>query len=316
LKLVDDARAALAGQADLFGPGIAPPAGDPLEGIEEAEAALSASRVRWETPLFQRAKRLRIVARSGIGYDNINLEAATAGGVLVTNTPESPTEATAELTIALLLNLVRKLCLADRRLRREGWVPNAELVGTELAGRTLGLVGFGRIGARVAEIALALRMKVIAYDPVVRPEVVRARGVTPKGDLRAVLAEADFVSLHIPLSAANRGLIGPDELAAMKRGAALVNAARGPLVVESALVASLQSGHLAGAALDVWNPEPTTRENPLLQMDNVVASPHLGGITEEALRLGHTGAAECALQAIRGERPKNLLNPEAWPRRR
>jgi D-3-phosphoglycerate dehydrogenase len=316
IKLVAEAKAALAGKAEVFGPGVAPAGSDPLQGIEEAEAALSASRVRWDAALFQRAKQLRIVARSGIGYDNIDVAAATAAGVGVTNTPESPTEATAELTIGLLLSVVRKICVADRRLRAEGWVPNSELVGTELAGRTLGLVGFGRIGQRVAEIARALRMTVIAYDPVAQAETARARGVELKPDLPAVLAQADFVSLHIPMSAENRHLIGAAELARMKRGAVLINAARGPLVVESALVAALQSGQLGGAALDVWNPEPTTLGNPLLRMDNVVATPHLGGITAEALHQGHVGAAECVLQALRGERPKNLVNPEVWARHR
>jgi D-3-phosphoglycerate dehydrogenase len=316
ISLVPEAKALLAHEADLFGPGIAPVAGDPLAGIEEAAAAMTGARVRWDAALFQRARAVRIVARSGIGYDNIDLEAATAAGVCATNTPESPTEATAEFTIALLLALARKLCVADRRFRTEGWVPAPQLAGIELAGRTLGLVGLGRIGLRVAEIAVALRMTVIAYDPFVPAETVRARDIALKGDLAALLAEADVVSLHIPLTAQNRGLIGAKAIQGMKRGALLINAARGPIVVESALLAALQSGHLAGAALDVWDPEPAARDNPLLRLDNVVAAPHLAGATAEAYQRGHLGAAECVLTALRGERPKNLLNPEGWARRR
>jgi D-3-phosphoglycerate dehydrogenase len=316
ISLVPDAKSLLTREAELFGPGISPGGADPLQGIEQAAAAMTGARVRWDATLLQRAKSLQIVARSGIGYDNIDVDAATACGVCVTNTPDSPTESTAEFTIALMLSAARKLSLADRRFKAEGWIAPHQFAGIELAGKTLGLVGLGRVGSRVAEIALALRMRIVACDPFVKAETVRARGIELKADLKAVLAEADIVSLHVPLTAQNRGLMGANEFKAMKRGALLINAARGPIVVESALLEALKSGHLAGAGLDVWDPEPPAAGNPLILLDNVVAAPHIAGATAEAYQRGHLGAAECVLMTLRGELPKTLVNPEVWARRR
>jgi D-3-phosphoglycerate dehydrogenase / 2-oxoglutarate reductase len=315
LPLVAEARAMLKGKAQLFGPASTQDP-DQLAGIETACGAVSAARVKWNKALFERAPDLRIVARSGIGFDNIDVPAATECGVCVTNTPESPTEATAELTFALMLAVARKLCLADRNFRGTGWTEASRMLGVELAGRTLGLVGLGRIGSRVAEIARAFRMEVIGFDPKVSGADARKRGVKPARSLKDLLRASDIVSLHLPLSAASRGLIGSRELDLMRPGSLLINAARGPLVDEAALLAALESGRLGGAGLDVWATEPASAQNPLLKLDNVVASPHIGGATVEAWKVGNTTAVGCALEVMDGRRPRNLLNPEVWKRRR
>jgi D-3-phosphoglycerate dehydrogenase len=315
-KLDPEAEALLAAAAEIIGPRKGPVGPDPQAGIEQADAAILGARVIWNTALFTRAARLQVVARTGIGYDNVLVPEATASGVCVLNTPEAPTESTAEFTITLMLGLARKLALADRRFRAEGWVEPTELIGVDLAEKTLGLVGLGRIGSRVAEIARALRMKVIAYDPVITAATARERGAELVPDLPALLAAADVVSLHVPLTASNRGLIGAKEMAQMKKGAFLINAARGPIVVESALVAALQSGHLGGAGIDVWEPEPLPPGNPLLRLDNVVAAPHIAAATVEGRRRSHLTAVAETLKVLRGERPVYLVNPEVWGRRR
>lgn len=318
IKLVPEAlRLIEAAPVRLIGPGAPDAApGDPLRGIEEADAALSRARVAWNAGLFARAPRLKAVARSGIGVDNVALAEATAAGVCVINTPEAPTEATAEFTLALMLAAARRLCWADRRIRREGWFDSTEASGIELAGRTLGLVGFGRIGRRVAEIARALRMAVIACDPALDAETARRNGAELVPGLRELLPRADVVSLHLPLTEATRGLIGEREIGWMKPGAILINAARGPVLVESALAEALRSGRIAAAGLDVWNPEPCAAGNPLHGFDQVVAAPHIAGATEEARRGGNVGAARGVLEVLQGRRPASLVNPEVWDRRR
>ena len=314
-KLIADAEAYLRQNAELIGPGAIAGA-DVAAGLETADAVIAGAWVAWDAARFKLAGRIKAIARTGIGYDNVDVPAATAAGVCVINTPDAPTESTAEFTITLMLAVARKLPLADRRYRSEGWVKAGELLGVDLAEKTLGLAGLGRIGARVAEIARALRMKVIAYDPMMTPEQIRARGAEPAADLPALLAAADVVSLHLPLVAQTRGLIGAKELALMKRGGILINAARGPIVVESALYDALKSGHLRGAGLDVWEKEPTAPGNPLLTLDNVVAAPHIAAATEEGWRRSHVMAAKCTLMVLNGEKPTFFVNPEVWEKRR
>ena len=315
MKLEPAAKAALEGVARVIGPG-GEQGTDPANGLAVADAVIAGPIVNWDAAQFARARKARVVARTGIGYDNIDLDAATAAGVCITNTPDAPTESTAEFTIGLLLCLARRLCLADRRFRSEGWIQPSELMGIELAGKTLALIGLGRIGSRVAEIARALRMKVVALDPVADRETSRARGVELVATLAEALAAADFISLHVPLTIQTRGLIGAREFAQMKRGAMLINAARGPVVDPSALLAALSNGHLAGAALDVWDPEPASRDNPLLRLDNVVAMPHIASATSEGRGRNHSGAVECVRAVLQGIRPASLVNPAVWNSRR
>lgn len=277
--------------------------------IPEYDALIVRSKTRVTAPVVAAALSLKVVGRAGIGIDNIDVPAATERGIVVFNTPDANATTTAELTIAHLLSLSRHLPQADRSVRSGAWTP-ARYVGAELSGKTLGIVGFGTIGRLVAERGAGLKMRVVAYDPFVAPEVMAAASAEPC-ELDALLASADYVTLHCPLIEKTRHLIDARRIAAMKPGARLINCARGGLVDEGALVAALESGHLAGAALDVYATEPPPKDSPLLALDTVVLTPHLGASTEEAQQavsvriardIAHflaTGAAETAVNLPR-----------------
>ncbi|HID87439.1 MAG TPA: hydroxyacid dehydrogenase [Anaerolineae bacterium] len=287
-----------------------------LADLPGADAAVISSRPTADGAFMDRAgPRLKAIARPGIGVDNVNIPAATQRGILVVNTPDAPTESTAEHAVALLLALSKRVVAGDMSLRGAG-IPRSQLLGTEARGRVLGVVGFGRVGRRVAEIcARGLKMRVIAHDPYVDPALATALGVEMAEDLDELLAQADFVTLHPALTPETRGLIGERELRRMKPGAYLINTSRGPVVDEAALVRGLEEGHLAGAALDVFDPEPPTPDNPLLRMANVVVTPHIGSYTDLGVRAMSEGVVDQLLQIFRGERPPFLVNPEAWPGR-
>lgn len=296
-------------------------AGVPLEvhaegetaGLDTATAIIAGSRLTADAAFFARAARLRVIARSGIGYDRVDVAAATTAGVCAVHTPEAPTESTAEFAILLLLAASRRLLRGAVPLANGSWVQGEPVIGRDLAGQTLGLVGCGRIGRRVAEIAHALGLTVQAYDPLqsqLPPEVRRAPS------LATLLASSDFISLHAPATPANRHLLDGAALAQAKPGAILINTARGPLVDEAALLAALDSGRLAGAGLDVWDREPPAADHPLLRHPGVVATPHMAASTCEGRRRSHLAATRQVLQVLRGESPTHLLNPTVWPRRR
>jgi D-3-phosphoglycerate dehydrogenase len=240
-------------------------------------AVRSATKVTRE--LIERAENLRVVGRAGIGVDNIDVAAATQRGIVVMNTPYGNSITTAEHTIAMLFALCRQIPAADRSTQAGKW-EKARFMGVELSGKTLGIIGCGNIGSIVAERALGLHMKVLAYDPFLSPERAVALGVD-KVSLDEVIARADFITLHTPMTDATRGIIDAAAIARMKRGVRIVNCARGGLVVEEDLAAALDSGQVAGAAIDVFVEEPA-RHNPLFGRDNVVATPHLGAATSEA----------------------------------
>jgi len=248
---------------------------------------------------------LRVVANFGVGYDSVDVEAATRRGVVVANTPDVLTAATAELAVALLLTLLRRVAEGDRLVRRgaEWALAPTFMLGEGLVGKTLGIVGLGRIGREVARLAEAFGMR-----------VVHTRGSGPYEELplRQLLAEADIVSLHTPLTEETRHLIGPRELALMRPSAVLVNVARGPIVDEEALVEALEAGEIAGAALDVYEREPEVHPG-LLGLENVVLSPHLGSATVAAREAMGMLCAE-ALEAVLLENrlPENAVNPQAW----
>lgn len=248
---------------------------------------------------------LRIVANFGVGYDSVDLEEATRRGVVVSNTPDVLTEATAELTIALVLALLRRVAEGDRLVRRQDeWaLAPTFMLGEGLGGKTLGIVGLGRIGSEVARLAEAFGMR-----------VVHTRGSGPYEEipLDRLLGEADVVSLHVPLTSETRHLIGVRELELMGGDAVLVNVSRGPVVDEAALVAALKGGRIAGAALDVYEHEPGVSAG-LLELENVVLSPHLGSSTHaarEAMGMLCADALEAVL--LRDELPAHVVNPEAW----
>jgi len=247
--------------------------------IGDYDALIVRSKTRVTAPVIAAGSRLKVIGRAGIGVDNIDVEAATERGIVVFNTPDENATTTAELALGHLLSLSRHLPQADRSVRKGEWTPK-KFVGAELAGKTIGVIGFGTIGRIVTRRCLAFRMRVLAYDPYVVPEVVHETGAEPT-DLDALLAQADFVTLHCPLNEATTNLINAPRLSQMKAGARLINCARGGLVDETALVEALRSGHVAGAAFDVYAKEPPGA-SPLFEFDNVVLTPHLGASTEEA----------------------------------
>src|SRR6516165_899310 len=260
-----------------FRPGL--PAAELTERIARYDGLAVRSATKVTKGLLGHAATLKVIGRAGIGVDNIDVEAATERGIVVMNTPYGNSITAAEHTIALLFALCRQIPAADRSTQAGKW-EKSRFMGVELSGKTLGVIGCGNVGAAVAERALGLRMKVIAYDPFLSPERARDLGVE-KVPLEALLARADFTTLHTPLTEATRNLIDTRALAAMKPGARLINCARGGLVVEDDLAAALDSGHVAGAAIDVFTEEPATW-SPLFGRDNVVATPHLGASTSEA----------------------------------
>src|SRR5215468_541887 len=260
-----------------FVPGL--PAAELKERIALYDGLAVRSATQVTKGLLAHAEKLRLIGRAGIGVDNIDVAAATQRGIVVMNTPYGNSITAAEHTIALLCALCREIPAADRSTQAGRW-EKSRFMGVELTGKTLGIIGCGNVGSIVAERALGLRMKVVAYDPFLSPERAVDLGIE-KLSLDALFARADFITLHTPLTEATKNLIDARAIAKMRRGVRLVNCARGGLVVEGDLAAALDSGHVAGAAIDVFVDEPA-RENPLFGRDNVVATPHLGAATTEA----------------------------------
>ena len=274
----------------------------------EADVIVVAT-TRVDDALLAAAPRLRHVQHQGVGYDNIDVPACTARGVSVALTPEGTTTGVAEHTFLLLLALYKRLREAEGQLRAGRW-PVWELRSTsfEIAGKTLGLVGFGRIGRAVAARVMAFEARVLYYDPFRVGEAAERELEVSYRPLDELLSEADVVSLHLPLSAETKHVIGERELRSMKRSALLLNTARGPLVDEAALVRALREGWIAGAGLDVFEREPTDPDNPLLRLENVVVTPHISAGTIDAFRTKmHAVAANVALVA-RGEAPLNAVS--------
>ncbi|MHB8324353.1 MAG: hydroxyacid dehydrogenase, partial [Candidatus Dormibacteria bacterium] len=266
--------------------------------------------VRSETKVTRRVIEaginLQVIGRAGVGVDNIDLDAATANGILVVNAPTGNTVAAAEHTIALMLASSRNVAAGDASLRAGRW-DRSKLVGSELHGKTLGVVGLGKIGAEVARIALALEMKVIAFDPLVAAERAAQLGVQ-LGSLEAVLGGADILTLHTPLNDGTRGLIGAKELALMPQGARVINVGRGGLVDEDALAEAVASGHLAGAAVDVFVKEPLPPGHPFLLDPRILITPHLGASTVEAQVSVATDVAEQIIEVLAGRPARWSVN--------
>lgn len=255
------------------------------------------------------AANLKVVARAGIGLDNVDVDAATRRGVMVVNAPQSNIISAAEQAMALLLAQARNIPRADAALRAGSW-ERSRWEGVELAGKTIGLIGLGRVGALVAQRAAGFGMRVIAFDPYVSAERAKEMGVDAMPSLEALLVQADFVSIHLPRTTETEELIGEHELHLMKRGARLINTARGGIVDEEALAKAIDDGHLGGAALDVFATEPTT-DSPLFALDSVVVTPHLGASTKEAQDKAGTTVAEMVRLALMGEFVPYAVNVSA-----
>ncbi len=250
------------------------------EALMQFDGAICRSGVKITAEVLEGNRRLKAIARAGVGTDNIDTEAATRQGIVVMNTPGGNTISTAEHTIALMLALARKIVPAFESLKQGKW-DRKSFIGTQLAGKTLGIIGLGRVGQAVAQRAKAFEMRILAYDPFVSPQRAAELGVTSCSSMKELLPEVDFLTVHTPLTDETRNLIGREEIKMMKRGVRLINCARGGIYNEEALIEGLRSGQIGGVALDVYTTEPCTA-SPLFEMPNVVCTPHLGASTEEA----------------------------------
>lgn len=312
----------LIGAEPGIGLSVLPARGDDartLAGLKTAHA-YHVSAARDELPrqwfvnadLISQCPDLVCVSSGGAGYDTVDVPACTAAGIAVVNQAGGNAASVAEHTYALLLAVQRRVVESHQRLRHDTGFSREDLMGHEVHGTVIGLVGIGQIGSRVARIAQGFGMRVIAHDPLLDADTIRSRGAEPVG-LADLLAQSDVVSLHCPLDTSTRGLIDARAFAAMKPNAVFLSTARGGIHDEAALYDALSGGHLRGAGLDVWQQEPPSRDAPLLGLPNVVATFHTAGVTHEARRNVAQSSATQLIAMLRGERPPQLLNPEVWP---
>jgi D-3-phosphoglycerate dehydrogenase len=266
-----------------------------------------------DADLLRRAPNLLLVSSNGAGFDPVDVEACTAAGVVVVNQSGGNANSVAEHAVGMLLTLSKRIIEADRALRRDPNVNRNALMGTEAQGKTIGIVGLGNVGRRIAELCRGLlRMNVLAYDPYLSATEMAARG-GEKVELDDLLRRSDYVSISCPLTKDNRGMIGARQYALMQKHAYFITTARGFIHDEAALADALRNKQIAGAGLDVWAKEPPPPDHPLLQFDNVLASPHTAGVTKEARENMGRIAAEQVLDALDGKRPPRIINPEVWP---
>jgi D-3-phosphoglycerate dehydrogenase / 2-oxoglutarate reductase len=306
-----EVAASVATRCTILGPATAD---DPFAGLGTAIAAVVGAAPYGEAAM-DRAPGLVVIARSGIGYDAVDVAAATRRGILVCNTPDGPTVSTAEHAATLMLLVAKNVKTAEAALRGGAAVGYySRHQGIELDGKVLGLVGFGRIARHVARIAAGLGMRVTTFDPYLPASAVPA-GIDRADTLDALLRVADVVSVHVPLTDESRGLFGAAQFAAMKPGAVFINSARGGLVDQDALLGALDAGHLFGAGLDVTSPEPLPADHPLLGRDDVVVTPHVASATADGKARIFRVAFEAAMAAVVGRRPEHLVNPEVWERK-
>jgi len=284
--------------------------------LGEAEGCMLVGNVM-SGRVIRQAPRLRVISRIGVGYDGVDLGAATACGIIVCNAPEAPTQATADLTFGLILAAARRIPQAHNYTLSGEWARARRPfpLASEVHGRTLGIIGFGRIGQAVARRAVGFGMPILYHDLEAKPEAEAATGAK-RVDLEVLLREADFISLHVPLTAQTRGLIGAREIAKMKASAIVVNASRGPVVDQKALCEALREKRIAAAGLDVYEEEPLPADDPLIGLDNVVLVPHIASATYETRVLMAKEAAENILAVLIEGRPRNVVNPEVLSRLR
>jgi D-3-phosphoglycerate dehydrogenase len=280
-----------------------------LAQIGDYDALVVRSRTKVTRDVIDRAAKLKVIGRAGIGVDNIDVKAATSKGIVVVNAPRSSTTSVAELAIGHMISIARSLPRADRGIREGKW-EKKQLKGAELYGKTLGFVGSGRIGSEVAVRARAFGMKTIAYDPYLPADVAQKVGVE-LCNLDRLLKESDFITIHAMLTDETRGMIGVAEFAKMKPTAYVVNCARGGIIDETALYNALKDKKIAGAALDVFAKEPLA-DSPLVKLDNIVFTPHIGASTKEGQERAGVQVAEQVIKALKRTRPDSLVNPEAW----
>ncbi len=285
-----------------------------LEKVKDVDAVI-ASHDRFSRKVIEEAGKLKVIGRHGIGYSEIDIDAATERGIFVTYTPvPEEFDSVAEFTVGLMLALLKKIPLADRTLKKGVW-ERTPFISSLLKGKTVGIIGLGNIGGRVAKIvARGFKAKVIAYDPYVLEETAkkwRAKLV----DFTTLLKNSDIISIHCPLTEETRGLIGPKEIELMKPGVIVINTARGPVFPEDVLYKALKEGKIAGAALDVYEKEPPDLEKPLYKLDNVIVTPHIAAYTKEGLRKMDVTVARDVIKVLMGRMPKYLVNKAVLSRR-
>jgi len=279
---------------------------------EVAHVAAVLGTDRWTGELMDKAPHLRIIALTAVGFDSVDVAAATERGIIVTNTAGSLTDTVADLVFALILASARRVCEMDRWVRNGKW-QDAAPMALDVHHKTLGIVGFGRIGVAVAERARGFQMPVLYHDVVRRQDLEQQFGHRFL-DLDSLLRESDFVTIHTALTPKTRGMIGAAQLGKMKPTAFLINTSRGPVVNEGALIQALQQGRIAGAGLDVFEEEPIDSKSPLLKMENVVTLPHVGSATEATRRAMVDLAADNTLAVMQGRQPLTPVNPEVLSR--
>ena len=282
------------------------------DSIKEAQA-LVARVAKISRDILEPAENLIVIAKHGVGYDNIDVAAATARRIAVVTTPKANAVSVAEHILSLMLCLANRICVANADLRAGRFKRREDYVGVELKGKTLGVVGLGRIGSETArKCKSGFGMNVVAYDPLLTAETLALTGYKRADTLGPLLEEADFVILCVPLTGDTQSMIGAKELSWMKPSAFLINTSRGGLVDEAALYTSLSEGRLAGAAMDAFVKEPPGPENPLLTLDHFIATPHVAGATHEAMRRMATDLAEEIVRVLSGEIPLYAVNPEVY----
>lgn len=263
--------------------------------------------------LFGKTPELLVVSTTGAGYDTVNVQACTEAGILAVNQSGGNREAVAEHVISVMIALSKRIGETDRIMRRQANMDRNLFMGEDVYGKTIGIIGIGNVGSRIAELARGLfAMRVLAYDPYLTKEQIAARGAE-KAELDELLRQADFVSVNCPLTQETRGMIGAREYALMQPRAHFITTARGSIHDEAALAEALAQKKIAGAGLDVWQKEPPPLDNPLLQFDNVIVSPHVAGATMQARKNLAVIAAEQILDILDGKRPPRMLNPAVWP---
>lgn len=279
--------------------------------IPEYDALVVRSETKVTKAVIAAAAKLKAIGRAGVGVDNIDVEAATQKGIIVMNAPEGNTIAATEHTVAMMLALARNIPQAHASMQQKQWI-RSKLMGVELRGKTLGILGLGRIGSGVAKRALAMEMNVMAYDPFISADQAEALGIQ-LAELDEVIAAADFLTLHLPLTQETRYLLNKDRFAKMKPGVRIINCARGGVIHEADLAEALKAGIVAGAAIDVFEKEPVQPDNPLLELPNVVVTPHLGASTAEAQVGVAVDVAKGIIAALRGEPIATAVNMAPLP---
>ena len=278
-----------------------------------ASRQVIAQRLQVHAELLARTPNLIAASSNGAGYDTIDVDACTAQGIAVVNQSGGNKEGVAEHALAMMLTLSKRIIETDRRMRSGDGIPRNGFVGRELLNRTVGVLGIGNVGSRLAELCNGLfKMRVLAYDPYLTAAQIKARGAQ-KVELDELLAQADYVSVHCPLTRESRKMMGAAQFARMRPDAYFITTARGFIHDETALAEALANKRIAGAGLDVWEEEPPPHDHPLMKFDNVLVSPHTAGATVESRENMSRFAAEQVLEILDGKRPPRLINPEVWP---